>query len=120
MSQEKPPKVSLIKSAWKNRKLIAEGILNKIQAKQEVVNIASERKLICMKCPMHSTNSKKLLGYETERLDEHCIVCGCNIELKVYSLHSECPDKPPRWEAVVDDELENFNIQQYINSNSDD
>lgn len=110
--------MGLLSTAWKNKKLILEGVINKVQAKEEVVKIANERKEICKKCPMHSSNAKKYLGYKTERIDDHCISCGCNLELKTHSLHSECPDKPQRWKAVVD-EKENLTIQQYIKDESD-
>jgi len=109
---------SLIKNIWKNKKLILEGLVNKVLAKEEVTKVANERKLICLKCPLHSHNAKKLIGYSSDRIDDHCILCGCNIELKTYSLHSSCPDTPPKWSAVVDNEEENLLIQQYIKDES--
>lgn len=98
---------------WKNKHLILEGVINKIQAKEEVTKLAEERKRLCNLCPKMSENAKKYSNYKPEIFFKHCTLCGCSIELKTHSLQSSCPDNPPKWTAVVSAE-ENFTIQQYI------
>jgi hypothetical protein len=47
------------------------------------------RRLICADCPFNSVNAK-LDGYKSDRLDEHCTMCGCTINRKTASLSSAC------------------------------
>lgn len=47
------------------------------------------RRLICAGCPFSSSNAVKE-GYKTNRIDEHCIMCGCTIQRKTASLTSAC------------------------------
>lgn len=106
--------MSLLKEIIKNRSQILEGIINKIQAKEEITKIANERKEICKSCPLNSDNAKEILKYSSERIDYHCILCGCNIELKTHSLSSECPANPPKWNKVFSDEESNI-VEDFIN-----
>ena len=79
---------------------------------EEEQQVIAERRLICAHCPFNSSNavSNPNLNYKTERLDEHCIFCGCNLQIKTASLISRCgieaynkqhPESPMelRWEA---------------------
>lgn len=109
--------MGLLKDIWKNRALIAEGLRNRYfppeELKQLIRDTEIERKDICDQCPFMSTNAKILFSYQTMRLDKHCTKCGCNIDLKVSSLDSACPDNPSRWEAVVSED-DFTHIQQTI------
>lgn len=63
--------------------------------KQQVI---SDRFDICVNCPYNSRNAKsspefyELHGkhYDTARPELHCSLCGCIIEYKTSSLHSNC------------------------------
>jgi hypothetical protein len=57
----------------------------KEEEQQEIVR----RRLICATCPFNSSNAVKD-GYKTNRIDEHCIMCGCTITRKTNSLSSDC------------------------------
>lgn len=71
-----------------------------------------KRRLICESCPFMSSNAvaNPALNYKTDRFDEHCIHCKCNIKLKTADLESNCgieaynydhPDTPMKlkWET---------------------
>lgn len=81
----------LVEGIWNS--VTRLGFLNELE-KQEV----ARRRLICTMCPFMSTNAKssheykELFGdnYKSDRVDEHCSLCGCNIELKTASLVSKC------------------------------
>lgn len=109
--------LKLIPTVIENKEKIIEGIANNIKSnfgtlpEDEQKEIA-RRQLICKECPFNSSNavSNPALNYKSNRFDEHCIHCGCNIQLKTSSLLSNCgieiynanhPDKqiPLRWEA---------------------
>ena len=74
-----------------NVKHILEGIVNTIQAKEEVEKIAAERRAICDSCKHKST-----------LIHPHCNICGCNLTLKTHSLHASCPIN--KWLAVATEE----------------
>lgn len=109
--------MGLLGQIWKSRALIAEGLRNKYFPPEDLKNLikdtVNERKEICYGCPLMSENAKILFSYNTARLDKHCTKCGCNIELKTSSLHSHCPDNPPRWDAVTTEDESN-QIQQTL------
>lgn len=73
-----------------------------------------KRRLICAACPFMSSNavSNPSLNYKTKRIDQHCIWCGCPIEVKTASLSANCgiedyneehPDQPMdlKWKAFI-------------------
>ena len=35
--------------------------------------------------------------------DRHCTICGCDVDKKTLWASSECPDKPPRWKAILEE-----------------
>ncbi len=74
-----------------NVKHIIEGVINTIQAKEEVEKIAKYRREICDKCEYKSTT-----------IHSHCKICGCNLTLKTHSLHAACPIN--KWLAVATEE----------------
>lgn len=92
--------MSLINNIWKNKHQILEGLINKVQAKEEIEEIANARLSICRACPYDSTNAKST-GYHTSRPDEHCLQCGCNLDIKTHCLSCECPLEKPKWVAVA-------------------
>lgn len=87
--------ISLLPKVIDNADLIAEGIYNKLAesslTEDEKLEII-KRKLICEGCIYNSKNAVNIkeLNYKTTREDDHCIQCGCNIELKTHSLKSKC------------------------------
>jgi hypothetical protein len=49
----------------------------------------ARRRLICASCPFNSVNAKAD-GYQSSRVDDHCVLCGCTIRRKTASLNSKC------------------------------
>lgn len=86
-----------------------EGIKNQIKLSlgalpQEEVDIIAKRRLICHTCPFNSVNAEKDGWYASDRPDEHCTMCLCNIDLKTACLHCRC--------GIVDhNELNNDKIE---------
>lgn len=89
--------LKLIPLALHNHTKIIEGIVNTvklnhgslpIQEQEEIIR----RRAICETCPFASHNAEKdpLQNYKSSRLDKHCTMCGCNLELKSASLESNC------------------------------
>lgn len=86
--------IKLIPLAIKNREEIVEAVLTK--AKRTLHKLPPEeqdeiikRKLICATCPYNSKNAKED-GYVTDRVDDHCIHCSCNIDFKTECLSCRC------------------------------
>lgn len=50
-------------------------------------------------CKDCTDNSKNKENYETVRPDEHCTLCGCNLNWKTHNLSSGCPKH--LWKAEV-------------------
>lgn len=82
---------------------IIEGAWNSIFVKAKIEEIANERGAICNVCSHNSVNKK---DQKFVNPLPHCTLCGCNLHMKTRSLAQVCPDKPPRWEAVVDQKQE--------------
>lgn len=84
--------IKLLPTAVKNADQIAEGIWNKLN-QENLSDLEKEviikRALTCESCPYNSKNvsDPKL---KSDRLDDHCIHCGCNIELKTHCLSCSC------------------------------
>lgn len=87
---------------------IMQGAFNSIFVREEIEKIADERINICRECPHDSESAKKLNPDLKNKLrpDEHCGLCGCNLHMKTRSLSQVCPDKPPRWDKVVEEQQE--------------
>jgi hypothetical protein len=85
----------LIPKGMKNFDKVVDGIVNNVklnngtlsQDKQEIIAV---RRLICHTCPYMSTNAKRLGFYKSDRIEEHCSMCGCELSLKTASLDSNC------------------------------
>lgn len=82
---------------------IVESIVNDVQMRsntmsQEKRDEIIRRRIICATCPFMSKNATTspeylaLTGYHyhTNRNDEHCSFCGCDIKMRTRSLSSEC------------------------------
>jgi hypothetical protein len=92
---------------WKNLPHILSAILTTIrwkvgllteEEKQEIRN----RREICYSCPFNSTNAVSKGIYETDRIDLHCMHCGCIIDLVTKCLDCNCG-------------LEEFNKEKNLN-----
>lgn len=51
--------------------------------------LALTRRDICINCLSFSVNAKKE-GYRTNRIDNHCTICTCNIEAKTLVKDEKC------------------------------
>lgn len=89
--------LKLIPKGIENASLILDGIVNRVKLnfghlpsdeKEEIIR----RMVICKSCPFMSANAVNdpSLNYKTDRADEHCSLCQCNIDLKTSSLDSNC------------------------------
>lgn len=94
------PKLRLMNWRKIDIKGIVQGAYNSIFVRKWVEAVAIERTEICKECPVFSVNAK-LNGYLTNRLDDHCTDCGCNIHMKTRCMDCECPQK--RWLKVMED-----------------
>jgi hypothetical protein len=111
--------LEMIKAGLKNPDKVLEGVVNSVKMKyghlpeDEQAEIL-RRRVICQSCPYNSSNAvtDPALNYKTDRLDEHCILCRCNIEYKTSSLTSQCgiavwnrnnPNNkmPLKWEVYI-------------------
>lgn len=93
---------------------VIEGITNIIIVKEEVEKVKAERIAICRACPSNSENAKRDRRYKNAlRPDEHCVDCGCNLEIKTSALAHSCESE--KWLAVTDQPTEEA-IQKAINS----
>lgn len=73
-----------MKIDWKG---LAQGVFNKIAGKKWIKELATYRyETFCKNCPHNSTNKK-----DSGRPDEHCTLCGCNLQFKTHNLSSSCP-----------------------------
>jgi hypothetical protein len=81
-----------LKTIWKNKKEIIEGVSNSIIKKQAVEDVANLRYSICKECPSLSTNCAKFVS-------ECCNICGCSLEFKTRSMKSSCP--ADKWPSII-------------------
>ena len=77
-------KITQIMEGWAHN-LTPKQLLN-----QQVIDVSTERMLICNSCEEHSSNKK---DYKTIRPDAHCTNCGCTLAAKTKCLTCECPLK---------------------------
>lgn len=87
--------LELIPKGIKNIDKVIEGVKNQVKIElgnipEEHLSVITARRIICDNCPYLSTNAIKLGIHKTDRVDEHCIMCGCNKLLKTASLESTC------------------------------
>jgi hypothetical protein len=74
------------------------------------------RRLICAECPFNSINAKNN-GYTSDRLDEHCVMCGCTIARKTASLSSACGIDCCNYEPTTKCNCKKPNLAKYNNVN---
>jgi hypothetical protein len=108
---------SSIKTIWKNRTQILEGIKNSVFKNEEIELIAKQRMEICESCELIDKEGSKCILVGTQPC---CGACGCKLSFKTRSLSSECahPDGP-RWKAVLSQEEED-KLYNEINYNPDE
>jgi len=90
-----------MKIDWKG---LAQGVFNSIMGRKWIKELATYRyETFCKDCPYNSKNKPA-----TARPDEHCTLCGCNMQFKIHNLSSSCPiDK---WKAeMTEKEWEELN-----------
>jgi hypothetical protein len=87
-----------LKTIWKERHKIVEGIKNSIIRDQFVEEVAAMRYAICDECP---SKGKKCAVKGTAPC---CNECGCSLGFKTRSLASDCP--LGKWEALISEEEE--------------
>lgn len=87
--------LKLIPKGIKNFDHVFQGIKNEVKLEfgkipEEHAEVIAARRVICGACPYMSTNAVKLGVYQTDRVDEHCMHCGCNVKFKTADLTSDC------------------------------
>ena len=96
--------IKKLKTIWKNRKLIWQGLWYTLRRKEEIEAIAFERMSICETCPLLDREGTKCMVPGTAPC---CSACGCKLSFKTRSLSSECADPDgPRWKAHITPEEE--------------
>ena len=71
-------------NGWGNRILELTGHLD-----TDKKLIAEMRIDICRECPFSSVNAKSI-GYNSDRKDEHCSLCGCPFSGKTRCMECSC------------------------------
>lgn len=88
-------KEARLKQAWARHAQTTKGFMHAavayVQAPQRSVNqaIRQARKAICAECEHYRADKYKSCG-----------LCKCRVPWKIGWASSQCPDNPPRWEAV--------------------
>ncbi len=91
-----------LKTIWKNRKQIFEGITNSIIRDDFVEDVASHRIEVCDRCSLKGDKCS------IPGTGPCCNACGCSLTFKTRSLSSECPHpEGPKWKAIITEEEEN-------------
>jgi hypothetical protein len=103
---------------------VIEGTVNQVKAEMGLLPEDHQaeiirRRLICATCPFNSSNAVGE-GYITNRIDEHCIMCGCTITRKTASLLSncgiDCCNATPNLECdCKKPNLKKYNVEHGIN-----
>jgi hypothetical protein len=92
---------SLLKTIWKNKSQIMEGIKNAILRDEFVEDVAKLRHDVCDSCEL---KGKKC---SVKGTGPCCNECGCSLAFKTRSLSSECPHPDgPKWKAIISEEEE--------------
>lgn len=85
-----------LNQAWRDRKLIYEGIKNYFRKQEFIEDIAKLRREQCNNCDYRSNKC-------SAGIKECCKLCGCDLDFKTRSLKSSCPDPDgSRWPAIID------------------
>jgi hypothetical protein len=90
--------MATLKTLWKNRKQIFEGVTNSIIRDEYVEDVSKLRMEVCNGC-----SSK---GDECVVIGTHpcCNECGCSLAFKTRALSTECP--LGKWKALMSEEEE--------------
>ena len=82
-----------------------EGITNSIFKKEDVEEIAEQRKAICHTCQLYTEDDGGcMVPGTTPCCDQRQGGCGCSLGFKLRSLSSECP--LGKWAAEITQEEE--------------
>jgi hypothetical protein len=87
-----------LKTIWKNRKQIFEGITNTIIRDEYVEDVSKLRMEICNDC---TSNGDECVVIGTAPC---CNECGCSLAFKTRALSTECP--LGKWKALMSEEEE--------------
>lgn len=92
---------NVLKTIWKNKKEILEGIKNSIIRDDFVEQIATLRNEICDLCELKG-NKCAVSG-----TGPCCNECGCSLSFKTRSLSSFCPHPDgPKWKKIMSEKEE--------------
>jgi hypothetical protein len=89
---------SNLKTIWKNRKQIFEGITNTIIRDEYVEDVSKLRMEICNDC---TSKGDECVVIGTAPC---CNECGCSLAFKTRALSTECP--LGKWKALMSEEEE--------------
>jgi hypothetical protein len=93
-----------LKTIWKNKLQILEGLKNTWVRHPKIERIAYDRLSICEDCDLIDREGTKCVMPGTQPC---CGECGCKLTLKARSLSSECPHPSgPKWKALMTDQEE--------------
>jgi len=86
---------ALIPKFLKNPGDVIEGFANEVLNEfgalpEDEQNEILRRRLICEGCPFNSKNAKEEGWYHSDRPDDHCVHCLCNIKAKTSCLNCRC------------------------------
>ena len=92
---------NILKTIWKNKSQIMEGIKNAVLRDEFVEDVAKLRYEVCNSCEL---KGKKCAVRGTGPC---CNECGCSLAFKTRALSSECPHpNGPKWKAILTEEEE--------------
>jgi hypothetical protein len=92
---------NVLKTIWKNKKEILEGIKNSIIRDDFVEQIATLRNEVCDSCELKG-NKCAVSG-----TGPCCNECGCSLSFKTRSLSSFCPHPDgPKWKKIMSEKEE--------------
>ena len=101
-----------MKVDWKG---LVRGLYNKAMGAEWVKEVAAKRyNDHCKSCDHNSKVAIANGKYKSIRPDEHCVLCGCNIDLKTHDMAQICPKK--LWVAEVSIE-DGEAIDKIVNQN---
>lgn len=92
-------KESNLKTIWRNRQAILEGIKNRVFQSEAVEEVSAVRLEICRDCDSYDNEGITCLVPGTNPC---CGECGCSLALKTRSLSTSCPKF--NWDKVLTDE----------------
>jgi len=86
---------NILKTIWKNKKEILEGIKNSVIRDEFVEKIALLRNDTCNNCELKGDDCA------VKGTGPCCNECGCSLKFKTRSLSSSCPHPDgPKWKKI--------------------